>query len=144
MTVESVKTTAFIDQSQIVETYYNFTSAKSKSLKISASFSKGNFSINAGYSSDYFEMQIERKSTKTVSARAMYVDHRYNLIGNTRCPLERSFRYVAWDLMTALEYNDTESANYFAQELVGDYGTHFVKRAKLGGKFYADQVGCGG
>ena len=139
MTAESVKTSSYIDDAQIVNVYSKYTSSKSKSLTIGATLSYGNFSIAAGYSSEYYEMQSEQKNTSTVTGRAMYIDHRYNLIGNTRCPLDSSFMMVASDLLTALEYEDAESAEYFAQEIVGDYGTHFIKRAKLGGKFYSDE-----
>ena len=135
---DTVKTSHYLDTSEIIATSQMYQSMTSKSVKLSASISIGVVTIGGSYSKDYFAMLKEQKNTSTVTTRSKIIDHKYNLYSSLLCPPGREFTMVATDLLTAIKYGYEDDAKYFSQELIADYGTHYIKRVKLGGIMYTD------
>ena len=131
MEVEDVKRTKYTDLADLIETSYKYVSVTSKSITVSLNIGKGNFSAGGSYSKNYDDMLEIQRNTSTVTARTKYLDHRYTLLTNTRCPLNQKFIESIDDLLIAIELDIPELAAYLAESVIGDYGTHFVKRVKM-------------
>ena len=135
---EAIKTSHFVDQADIFASTSMYRSMTSGSVKISASVSLGVVKIGGAYSKDYFSMIKEQKNSSTVTTRSKLVEHKYNLFSSSACGLTREFLMLASDLLTAIRYGYPDEAKYFSQELVASFGTHYIKKVKLGGIMYVD------
>ncbi len=122
----------------VIATTYSYVSKTAKSVKLSASVSYKNLTVGGSYSKDFFEMVDEQRKTNTVTTRTKYFDHRYTLLTNTRCPLDSKFTAAIGDLIFAVDMEDDDLATYLAQVLIDDYGTHIVKKVKIGGEIFSD------
>jgi hypothetical protein len=122
----------------VIATTYSYVSKTAKSIKLSASVTYKNLTVGGAYSKDFFQMVDEQRKTNTVTTRTKYFDHRYTLLTNTRCPLDSKFIAAIGDLVFAVDMEDDDLATYLAQILIDDYGTHIVKKVKIGGEIFSD------
>jgi hypothetical protein len=79
-------------------------------------------------------MMDEQTKTKTVTIRSKYYDHRYSLMLNTDCKLNNGFESYIKEIADCLKNGDNEWAYFLSEEVVRDYGTHYIKKAHIGGK----------
>lgn len=135
--VEDRKLVNFYDSSEVIESSSDYTdiTAKSMSASLGSSFSVGvlKVSLAGSYSQSFQHMINEQTRSKSVTLRTQYSDHRYTLMMNSDCPLNKGFESFILEIAECLKNDDLEWAEYLAQELVRDFGTHFIKKASLGG-----------
>ncbi len=140
--VEDAKRTSLIDSSEIIESSNQYTDITSKSM--SASFSaSANFkivkvSISGSFSQNFQDMVEEQTKSKTITIRSKYYEHRYTLMLNSDCRLNSGFEQLVREIAFCLKNGDLEWAKYLSQEVVRDYGTHFITKAYIGGIFHMD------
>ena len=53
---------------------------------------------------------------------------------NSDCKLNNGFESYIKEIAECLENGDDDWAKFLSEELVRDYGTHYVKKAHIGGK----------
>ncbi len=92
-------------------------------------------SIGGSYSKDNQEIVAENRNLSTVTTRTKYIDHRYTLLTNSRCPLDQKFKDAIADLVFGIEFDDDDLTKYLAQTIIDDYGTHFVSKIHVGGMY---------
>ena len=109
----------------------DYKSMTSASINVEAS-SSYYAQINAKFSSDYMSTKTRQVKEKTKTTR---VQIRYNLYTVKIQPdaqLHPTFKTRLFDIAASQQNNDTELANYLAELLVRDYGTHVVTSADAG------------
>jgi hypothetical protein len=136
MAAENVKKTKFTDLADVIKSKSSFVSKTSKSVKAGFSASLGVVSVAGSYSKDFMETMEEQSNSSTVTTRTKYIDHRYTLLTNSRCPLDEKFKYAVEDLLYAIEFNDDDSAEFLAQSMINDFGSHYVTKINIGGKHF--------
>lgn len=137
MAVENVRKTNYIDLADIIDSKYSYVSITSKSIKAGVSVNVlGISSVGGSFSQDFKEIKEEQGNLSAITTRTKYIDHRYTLLTNSRCQIDEKFKYAIEDLLYAIEFNDYDSAEYLAESMINDYGTHYVSKANIGGKFY--------
>ena len=118
----------------------NYKSMTSASINVEAS-SSFFAQINAKFSADYMSTKTRHVKEKTKTTR---VQIRYNLYTVKIQPdaqLHPTFKSRLFDIAASQQNNDTELANYLAELLVRDYGTHVVTSADAGASLaQIDQV----
>lgn len=138
--VQDRKLVNFYDTCDVIESSYDYSEVTSKSVSASASLGAGfgpfKMSASGSYSQNFRDMMTEQKRSKTITLRTMYFDHRYTLMINSDCKLNAGFESFILEIAGCLKNNDIEWARYLAQELVRDYGTHYIKKASVGGTAY--------
>jgi len=136
---EDVKKTSQIEDSQIIDKATSYVSKVSSTFNTGSSSTFGPFaSVGSTYSRDYRKTFEEQFKSKTVTISTKYTDHRYTLHGNSRCPLNSLFISVVKDIAMAIEYNQTNYAQYYAERLVEEYGQYYLNRVKIGGIYFND------
>lgn len=135
--VDDRKLANFYDTSDVIESSYDYSEVTSKSVSMSASANVGigmfSGSASASFSENFKDMMTEQTRSKTVTMRTQYFDHRYTLMINSDCKLNGGFESFVLEIANLLKNNDVDWAKYLAQELVRDYGTHYIKKASVGG-----------
>ena len=112
------------------------------SASINVETSSGFFArINAKFSSDYMSTKTRQVKENSKTTR---VQIRYNLYTVKIQPdamLHPTFKSRLFDIAASQQNNDTELANYLAELLVRDYGTHVVTSTDAGASLaQIDQV----
>ena len=109
----------------------DYKSMTSASINVEAS-SNYYAQINAKFSSDYMSTKTRQVKEKSKTTR---VQIRYNLYTVKIQPdamLHPTFKTRLFDIAASQQNNDTELANYLAELLVRDYGTHVVTSTDAG------------
>ncbi len=57
---------------------------------------------------------------------------------NSKCSLDDKFRLSIHDIVFYIENGFFDLAKYYAETLVKEYGTHYLKQVKIGGMIYID------
>ena len=139
MVVEDTKLVSFADSAEIIESSNQYTDITSKSLSasLSASAKLGpvSASFSASYSQNFKDMMDEQTKTKTVTIRSKFYDHRYSLMLNSDCKLNNGYESYVKEISDCIENGEYDWAQYLAESLIRDFGTHYVKRVKIGGRF---------
>ena len=109
----------------------DYKSMTSASINVEAS-SNYYAQINAKFSSDYMSTKTRQVKENSKTTR---VQIRYNLYTVKIQPdamLHPTFKTRLFDIAASQQNNDTELANYLAELLVRDYGTHVVTSTDAG------------
>lgn len=118
----------------------DYKSMTSASINVEAS-SSFYAQINAKFSSDYMSTKTRQVRENSKTTR---VQIRYNLYTARIQPdaqLHPTFKTRLFDIAASQQNNDTELANYLAELLVRDYGTHIVTSTDAGASLaQIDQV----
>ena len=118
----------------------DYKSMTSASINVEASVSFY-AQINAKFSADYMSTKTRQVKENSKTTR---VQIRYNLYGVKIQPdaqLHPTFKSRLFDIAACQQNNNTELANYLAELLVRDYGTHVVTSADAGASLaQIDQV----
>ena len=115
--------------SEYYDHWDNYTDLTSSSINIEASFS----AISGKYSDGYSSMKTHQYNRKSKTTRAE-VRHKICTVKlHSDAPLHPTFKSAVFEIATNIQNNNTEYANYLAQLLVRDYGTHYVTSVDTGG-----------
>ena len=138
MVVEDTKSVSFADSAEVIESSAQYSDITSKSLSasLSASAKLGpvSASFSASYSQNFKDMMDEQTKTKTVTIRSKFYDHRYSLMLNSDCKLNNGYENYIQEISECIENGEYDWDQYLAESLIRDFGTHFVKKVKIGGK----------
>lgn len=117
----------------------NYVSKFSSTFQNGGQFSFGLFAgVGGSYSHDRQIMIQEQASTNTVTVSTKYIDHRYTFHANSKCPLDDKFISTIKEIAEALSYGFNNAASWYSEQLVAEYGTHYLSRVDIGAMLFID------
>jgi hypothetical protein len=130
--------TRYEETAEIIESGSNYTSLSSRSFDLNGgiSFSKFNLSFGFSYSEEFKNMRKNLKDENSVTVRMMFLQKRYNVQINRKCPLSDYFISDILDIAKQVSENHIEMAIFLSQLLIKDYGTHALNDIIYGGIIY--------
>ena len=124
--VQETKIEAYADY---FDHWDNYTSMTSSSVDFHAGF----FSIVSGKFSDEYKSVKSRQVNYQTKTTRVQIRHRlYSVKVQPDAKLHPVFKSRLFDVAANLQNNNTEFANYLAQLLVRDYGTHYLTSLEAG------------
>lgn len=118
-----IKTSIVERNSEYIEHWDSYKSLTSRSINSGFDFFG---KIGGKFSNEYLDVKSSMFNEKAISMR-MELRHRfYSIKQIPDSKLHPSFKNRLMDIMSLLKSNDSRSADYAAQLLVRDYGTHFL------------------
>ena len=138
MHTDPVKETIFSDSSDITESRKDYKSKTSSSISGSMSAGGFGFSISGSYSKDSESMFASQQETRTVTITTKYIENRYHVMTSSKCPIDSGFEAWINEMDYALETNDLFLVEELADYLIIEYGTHYLRKVKVGGLIYID------
>lgn len=113
----------------LIEHWDNYTSLLSSSINIGASV----FSLVSGkFSFEYQDVKNHQVNDKAQTTRVQIRHNLYKVSLQPDSQLHPKFKNRLLDIAANLQNNKTDSAEYMAELLVRDYGTHFLTRVDAG------------
>ena len=125
---------------------YSSTTTKSINAEASGKFSFG--SIGGSYSSEFESVKKHQVEDKAVTTRVQLRHVLYTAMLQPDSAFQPEFKSRLLEIASHLQHNNTAYANFLAQILVRDFGTHYITSVKAGAvlakvdhltrKFFAD------
>lgn len=124
--------------SEIIESWMDYQSATSAS--INAELSSSSF-INGKFSSDFRRMKTHQVRDQAVTTRVQVRNLVYAVKFDPAARLGEGFRQQVITIASHMENNQTQMADYLAEMLVLNYGTHVITSVDAGaGLVQEDQI----
>ncbi|NXS14042.1 MPEG1 protein, partial [Neodrepanis coruscans] len=115
--------------SEIIESWKNYQSLTSFSINLEVSlFSE----INGKFSSDFYRAKTLQVKDRAVTTRVQLRNLVYTAKIDPEAALDKSFKNQLLTIASHLENNQTRMANFLAEMLVLNYGTHTVTSVDAG------------
>ena len=107
----------------------NYTSMTASSINVEADF----FSVVSGkFSTDYMSTKSHQVNDKAKTTRVQLRQKLYTVKIQPGAQLHTNFKSRLFDIAANLQNNNSEVANYLAELLIRDYGTHVVTSLDAG------------
>ena len=125
---------------EIIESGSNYTSLNSRSFGLNGGVTLGKFNLSFGfsYSKEYVNTMSKQKQEISITIRIMFLQQRYNVLINRRCPLNDFFIKDIEEIVNQLGKNQTDMATFLSQQLISDYGTHVLNNVIYGGIIFKE------
>ena len=128
---------------------YSSTTTKSINAKVSGKFKSG--PISGSFSAEFESVKKHQVEDKAVTTRVQMRHVLYTAKLQPDSALQPAFKSCLLEIASHLQHNNTAYANFLAQILVRDFGTHFITSVNAGAvlskvdhlakKFVADFTG---
>lgn len=118
--------------SELYDHWNNYSSATAKSINAEVSAEFKMFSVSGSFSSEFESVKKHQVEDNSVTTR---VQIRHDLYIATLQPgsaLQPEFKSRLLEIASHLQYNNTQYANFLAQLLIRDYGTHYITSVNAG------------
>nr|XP_028593897.1 macrophage-expressed gene 1 protein [Podarcis muralis] len=123
--------------SEIIESWMDYQCATSVSINAEVSF----LSINGKFSTDFRRMKTHQVRDQAVTTRVQVRNLMYTVKFNPGAMLDEGFQRQLVTIASYLENNHTRMADYLAEILVLNYGTHVITGVDAGASLIQeDQV----
>lgn len=109
--------------------YYSVTT---KTINAEASAACKKVSISGSFSSEFQSVKIHQVEDKSVTTRVQIRHDLYKAKLEPGSALQPAFKSRILEIASHLQHNNTAFANYLAQSLVRDYGTHYITSVNAG------------
>jgi hypothetical protein len=139
--VEERRGAALLDTAELIDSAKQYAEPTFKSSidpmssEFASSETDRRYPYMGSFSSKFQEMFAEQARSKTITLRSVYSERRYTLMLNSDCRLNEAFESLVNEIAACLQVGDNEWAKYLAHELIRDFGTHYARKASLGGTF---------
>ncbi|KAK2571256.1 Macrophage-expressed gene 1 protein [Acropora cervicornis] len=111
----------------------NYTPTTSRSVNAEASLKFGGyFSVSGSYSSDFESVKKHQVEDKSVTTRVQMRHVLYTAKLQPDMGLQPAFKTRLLEIASHLQHNNTAYANFLAQILVRDFGTHYITSVNAG------------
>lgn len=117
---------------EVFDHWTNYSSTTSTSINVEASGSFGFGSISASFSEEHESIKKHQVEDKAVTTRVQLRYVMYKVRSQPDGPLQPVFKTRLLDIAAQLQLNNTAFANFLAQLLVRDFGTHYVTSVDAG------------
>lgn len=138
MHVDPIKETIFGDSSDVTESRRDYKSKTSTSISASVGMSGIGWKVSGSYSKDSEKMAMSQQDTKTVTITTKLIDNRYHMMTSSKCPLDPAFQAWIEEMDYYLETNNLFLVEELADNLINEYGSHYLRKVKVGGLLYID------
>ena len=115
---------------EMYDHWHNYSSTTTKSINAEGKFGFG--SVSGSFSSEFESVKKHQVEDKTVTTRAQLRHVLYTAKLQPDAPLQAPFKSRLLEIASHLQHNNTAYANFLAQVLVRDFGTHYVTSVKAG------------
>ncbi|XP_077177157.1 macrophage-expressed gene 1 protein [Paroedura picta] len=114
--------------SEIIDSWMDYQSATSASInaELSSSF------VNGKFSSDFRKMKTHQVRDQAVTTRVQVRNLVYTVKFDPASMLDEGFRGQVMNIASHMENNQTQMADYLAEILVLNYGTHVITSVDAG------------
>ncbi|XP_055883673.1 macrophage-expressed gene 1 protein-like [Biomphalaria glabrata] len=123
---------------EFIDNWNSATSLTSKSVNIAAGMSLGIFSISGQYSSEHEELKSKQIEDNAATIRVQLRYPRYEAKLQPDAELSPQFKSRLLSIAVKIELNQTRQAEYEAQLLVRDFGTHVLSSVTAGAALVKD------
>lgn len=127
--VKESKVNAF---AELIDHWNNYSSTTTKSINAQASGKFGFGSVSGSFSSEFESVKKHQVEDKTVTTRVQMRHVLYTARLQPDSTLQPAFKSRLLEIASHLQHNNTAYANFLAQILVRDFGTHYVTSVKAG------------
>lgn len=110
----------------------NYSSTTTKSVNAEASGTFGFGSISGSFSSEFESVKKHQVEDKSVTTRGQMRHVLYTARLQPDSALQPAFKSRLLEIASHLQHNNTAYANFLAQILVRDFGTHYVTSVNAG------------
>lgn len=117
---------------ELYDHWNNYSSTTTRSVNAEASGTFGFGSVSGSFSSEFESVKKHQVEDKSVTTRVQLRHDLYTAYLQPDSPLQPAFKSRLLEIASHLQHNNTGYANYLAQILVRDFGTHFITRVKAG------------
>ncbi|NXM70010.1 MPEG1 protein, partial [Serilophus lunatus] len=115
--------------SEIIESWKNYQSLTSFSINLEASLFH---EINGKFSFDFYRAKTQQVKDRAVTTRVQVRNLVYTAKIDPEAALDKSFKNQLLTIASHLENNQTRMANFLAEMLVLNYGTHVITSVDAG------------
>ncbi|XP_029430234.1 macrophage-expressed gene 1 protein-like [Rhinatrema bivittatum] len=115
--------------SELIESWLNYTDGFSRSINAEASFLS---LVNGKFSSSSQETKMHNVYDQTVTTRVQVRHHIYSVKAAPNFAFDSAFKKQLIDIGNKLENNQSREAEYVAELLVLNYGTHVLTSLEAG------------
>ena len=112
---------------------YSSTTSRSVNAEASAKFG-GIFSVSGSYSSEFESVKKHQVEDKSVTTRVQMRHFLYTAKLQPDSGLQPAFKTRLLEIASHLQHNNTAYANFLAQILIRDFGTHYITLVRLSPK----------
>ena len=114
------------------EHWNNYSSMTSRSINVEASVSFKGVGIGGSFSSEFQSVKKHQVEDKAVTTRVQMRHVLYTAKLQPDSALQPVFKSHLLEIASHLQHNNTAYANFLAQILVRDFGTHYITSVKAG------------
>uniref|UniRef100_A0A2C9JCU5 MACPF domain-containing protein n=1 Tax=Biomphalaria glabrata TaxID=6526 RepID=A0A2C9JCU5_BIOGL len=123
---------------ELIDNWNSATSITSKSVNVAAGLSLNVFSISGQYSNEHEELKSKQMEDNAATFRVQLRYPRYEAKLQPDSELSPQFKSRLLSIAVRLELNQTRQAEYEAQLLVRDFGTHVLSSVTAGAALVKD------
>lgn len=116
--------------SEFFDHWDNYTSTTSNSINVDVSTSYAD--INAKFSTEWQSVKEKQFNSKSKTTRVQVRHKLYKVHIQPNSQLHPNLKALLFDIMANLQRNNTHYANYLADLVIRDYGTHYVQSLDAG------------
>jgi len=117
--------------SEFFDHWDNYSSTTSNSINVDVSTSFAH--INAKFSTEWQSVKEKQFNSKSKTTRVQVRHKLYKVLVQPNSQLHPNLKALLFDIMANLQRNNTHYANYLADLVIRDYGTHYVRSMDAGG-----------
>ena len=117
---------------ELFDHWNNYSSTTSLSINIEAHAMFKSFSIGGSFSSEFESVKKHQVEDKAVTTRVQMRHVLYIAKLQSDSAFQPEFKSRLLEIASHLQHNNTAYANFLAQMLVRDFGTHYITSVKAG------------
>ena len=131
--LDPVKTSKLETFGKIYDHWDKYTSSTSETINVETGLSfPGVFSITASFSWENTLVKKHQIEDKSSTTRVQMRNLRYKVKLQPDHALHSDFKTRVLDIASHLQHRNTENANFIAQLIVRDFGTHYITHVDAG------------
>ena len=123
------KSSAVEQNAEIIEHWDSYTSTTAHSVNTGFDFLG---KIGGKFSAEYKRVKSSQYRDESITAKIELRHRFYTIIQNPGSELHTGFKKRLLEIASFLKSNDTSTANYLAEILIRDYGTHYLSSVDAG------------
>ena len=117
---------------ELYEHWANFSSMTARGINVEASIQFKGIGIGGSFSSEFQSVKKHQVEDKAVTTRVQMRHVLYTAKLQPGSALQPVFKSHLLEIASHLQHNNTAYANFLAQLLVRDFGTHYITGVKAG------------
>ena len=121
--------------SDIFDHWDNYTSITSHGVNVGFGVSISGFKIGASFSDEKQSVKVNMVNYNSKTTRVSFRNRVYAVHLDSSAELHPNFKSKVYEIAASIQNNDTGLAQYLAELIVRDYGTHYITSVEAGAVF---------